>query len=81
MNDVSRKQSSILLLASIVCMAIALLLRADIALQQATRPHRTRTPCCGSASPATTSAPMRGRPGLSIVARDVPPPSAIVCHQ
>ncbi len=38
MNEVSRRQSSILLLASIVCMTIALLLRADIALQQATAP-------------------------------------------
>jgi hypothetical protein len=38
MNDPYRKQNTNLLLASIVCMAIALRLRADIALQQATAP-------------------------------------------
>lgn len=38
MNDPYRKQNAILLLASIICMTIALLLRADVALQQATAP-------------------------------------------
>jgi len=38
MNDPDHKQNAILLLVGIVCMTIALLLRADVALQQATAP-------------------------------------------
>ncbi len=38
MSDPDRKQNATLLLASIACMAIALLLRADSAVQQATAP-------------------------------------------
>ena len=38
MNDPNRKQNTILLLVSIACMTIALLLRADVAVQQATAP-------------------------------------------
>jgi hypothetical protein len=38
MSNASHRQSALLLLASIVCMTIVLLLRADIAVQQATAP-------------------------------------------
>ena len=38
MSNTGHKQAALLLLASIACMTIALLLRADVALQQATAP-------------------------------------------
>lgn len=65
MNEVRRQQIGFLLLAGIVCMVIALLLRADVALQQATapapRPHAVLRP----ASPATTLESTHGRPAAA----------------